>query len=168
MRIKQIHWALKLFIIFFVLVVLDQITKMIVHHNFYLGESIPIIDGLFNLTYVRNQGAAFGFMAQAESSIRTFLFLLIPILACVWLLFLIWQTKDSNKVLTMAYTLILTGAIGNLIDRVRFGYVVDFLDFYFKGAHFPAFNIADSCITIAAILLIWDFFFQLYLSKKNS
>ncbi|MBT3236842.1 MAG: signal peptidase II [Bdellovibrionales bacterium] len=145
------------------IIVLDQVTKQLVQTNFTLGESLPIIDGLFNLTHIRNPGAAFGFLANADASIRKPLFLFIPVIACVWVIWLIWQTRHNNFMLCTAYTLILAGAVGNLIDRFSMGFVVDFLDFYWKSAHFPAFNVADSSITIAAFLLIID----LLLNIKN-
>ncbi|MFN8371097.1 MAG: signal peptidase II [Bacteriovoracaceae bacterium] len=147
------------------LIILDQVTKYLVRANFEWGESIPIIKGFFNLTYVRNPGAAFGFLAEAHSSIRRPLFLFLPVLACLWLLWLIWTSRSKPLILPLSYTLILTGAIGNLIDRFSFGYVVDFLDFHIKSSHFPAFNVADSCISIAAGLLVLDFLLTL---KKNN
>jgi signal peptidase II len=139
------------------LIIIDQITKGAVQANFNLGQSKKIIDGFFNFTYVQNPGAAFGFLANAHESIRKPLFLFIPVLACFWLVVLLWKTKDNNLILSAAYTLILAGAVGNLIDRFSLGYVVDFFDFYVGDWHFPAFNVADSCITVAAFLLIWDF-----------
>jgi signal peptidase II len=138
------------------IVVVDQITKELIQANFTLGEALPIIDGIFNLTHIRNPGAAFGFLANADASIRKPLFLFIPVVACVWVIWLIWKTRNTNFMLCLAYTLILAGAVGNLIDRFSMGYVVDFLDFYWGNSHFPAFNVADSSITIAAFLLIID------------
>lgn len=147
-------------IVMAVIIFLDQLTKVLIQQKFSLGESFPIINGIFNFTYVRNPGAAFGFMANAHEAIRKPLFLFIPIVACIWLFYLLWQGKNGPKILASAYTLILAGAIGNLIDRFRLGYVVDFLDFYWGHRHFPAFNIADSAITVAAFLLIIDFFLE--------
>ncbi len=146
-------------------VFLDQLTKYLLVHFFHyqVGDSTPIVNGIFNITYVRNPGAAFGFLASASEQVRQPLFLYLPVLAVVGLGYLIWKTKDHNKVLTLAYTMIVAGAIGNLIDRFRLGYVVDFLDFYLGDAHFPAFNVADSTITIAAGLLLFDLYLQ---SKK--
>ncbi len=151
-------------ILIFVIVIADQITKWLVRTNYRLGESTEIVSGFFNLTYVRNPGAAFGFMAHAEQPIRQVLFLLIPVVACIWLLYLIYTTRAKDKLLHISYSLILAGAIGNLIDRFALGFVVDFFDFYLGLNHFPAFNIADSSISIAAGLLILDFI--LHLKKK--
>jgi signal peptidase II len=155
-------WKLSLMIVTIILV--DQITKGVVQSNFSLGETIPVIEGIFNFTYVRNPGAAFGFLASAHESIRKPLFLFIPVIACFWLIWLIWGVRDKNLVLSLAYSLIFAGAVGNLIDRFSLGYVVDFFDFHWGNSHFPAFNVADSAITIAAFLLIYDFFIEL---KKN-
>lgn len=140
------------------IVLLDQGSKLAIREKFHLGETLPLIDGFFSFTYVRNPGAAFGFLASASESLRKPLFLLLPVLACGWLLYLIWKSRKDRMLPMLSYTLILSGAIGNLIDRFRFGYVVDFLDFYWKNHHYPAFNVADSAITIAVILLIIDMF----------
>jgi len=157
----------KMLVMIFALIIMDQITKGVIQSKFYHGESIPVLDGFFNFTYVRNPGAAFGFMANAHDSIRKPLFLLIPLIACGWIMTLMWKVRNTNNILLMSYSLILAGAIGNLIDRFSLGYVVDFFDFYVGNAHFPAFNIADSCITIAAFLLILDFFLEIKNRKKE-
>ena len=138
------------------LIILDQITKGVIQSKFYLGESIPVIEGLFNFTYVRNPGAAFGFMAQASLLVRQILFLWVPVAACIWLISLIWKTRYDNAIGCLAYSLIFAGAVGNLIDRFSLGYVVDFLDFYWGKSHFPAFNVADSAITVGAFFMIID------------
>lgn len=158
-------WSMSLLIT--VIILVDQFTKGAVQANFYHGESIPVIDGLFNLTYVRNPGAAFGMGADAHDTLRAIFFLALPVVACLWLIWLIWQTRATSLLLCTAYSLILAGAIGNLIDRFSLNYVVDFLDFHFKGSHFPAFNVADSSISIAAGLLIIDFIIQLKQSKSE-
>ena len=147
----------KMSIMMSLIILIDQVTKGIVQSKFFLGETVPVIDGLFNFTYVKNPGAAFGFLAGASLEVRQFMFLLLPVIACIWLVTLIWKTRHENFLLCLAYSLILSGAIGNLIDRFTMGYVVDFLDFYYGKNHFPAFNVADSAITIAAFLLIVDF-----------
>lgn len=149
-----------------VLVILDQVTKGVVQSKFYVGETLPIIDGFFNLTYVRNPGAAFGFLAGAHKNIREVLFLYIPVLACFWLIWLIWTERHKSLILGLSYSLILAGAMGNLIDRFSMRYVVDFLDFYWRGNHFPAFNVADSAITVGGVLLAIDFL--LLHAKKSS
>lgn len=147
------------------IIILDQITKAIVQQKFFLGESIPVIKGLFSFTYVKNPGAAFGMLANSPDYIRTPLFFALPVVACGWLMYLVWSTRNTNFLHCLSYSLIFAGAVGNLIDRFSMNYVVDFLDFYWGTNHFPAFNIADSVITIAAILLIFDF---LFLQKKKT
>ena len=146
------------------IVVVDQISKIYVFNNFHLGESVPVIDGFFNLTYVKNSGAAFGFGGTFHNYIRYALFLALPVVACFWLAFLLFKSLTGPKIMTYAYTLILGGAIGNLIDRFRLDFVVDFFDFYIGESHFATFNVADSAITLAAGLIILDFFLQ----KKNA
>jgi signal peptidase II len=146
-----------------VLIVVDQWSKIYVATNFYLGESIPVIDGIFNLTYVQNTGAAFGFGGQYPDWIRYAAFRALPVIACVWLFVLLFKSYREKPLISSAYTLILAGAIGNLIDRFRLDYVVDMFHFYFRGSHFSVFNVADSAITVAAGLLIIDYFVE----RKN-
>jgi signal peptidase II len=150
------------------LILIDQFSKVLIEQYYLLGESTPIIKGFFSLTYVRNTGAAFGFGASAHDSIRKFLFLLIPVLVCFYLVYLIWKTRKGPLLLSLAYSLILSGAIGNLIDRFWLGYVVDFFHFYYRDYHYPAFNVADSCITVGAALLIFDFLMEIKMKKSKS
>lgn len=151
----------KMSIMITIIILSDQFTKAIIQQNFMLGESLPVIEGLFNFTYVQNPGAAFGIGRDASGLLRGLFFLFIPVIACFWMLYLIWKERRGNLLLCTAYSLIFAGAVGNLIDRFSLGYVVDFLDFYLGESHFPAFNIADSAISIAAGLLIWDYIQQL-------
>jgi signal peptidase II len=160
---KQI-WRMSLMMT--TLIIIDQVTKGMVQSKFYLGESVAVIEGFFNFTYVRNPGAAFGMGAQSHDFVRMIFFKIVPILACFGLIYWIWKSRNENKLLNVAYSLILAGAVGNLIDRILLGYVVDFLDFYYRTNHFPAFNVADSCITIAAGLIIVDYIIEIK-QKKN-
>ncbi len=146
------------------IIISDQITKGLIQQKFFLGESVPVINDLFHLTYVRNPGAAFGMLAYAPDYIRTPLFFILPVLACIWLVFLIWSTRNKDFLHCLAYSLIFAGAVGNLIDRFSMNYVVDFFDFFLGTHHFAAFNIADSAISIAAIILIFDL---IYNKKHN-
>ena len=155
----------KLSIMIASLILVDQFSKVAIEQYYLLGESTPLIEGFFSLTYVRNTGAAFGFGADAHDSIRKFLFLLIPVLVCFYLIYLIWVTRKQKIYFSLAYSLILSGAVGNLIDRFWLGYVVDFLHFYFKNYHYPAFNVADSCITVGAAILIFDFMMEMIKKK---
>lgn len=147
----------------FVIVFIDQWSKSYVSGNFRLHESVKVIDGFFNLTYVQNKGAAFGFGGRFDDWVRIGLFKVLPVGAVIWLFVLFLKSFNGPMIMTWAYTLILGGAIGNIIDRIRLDYVVDFFDFYYGRSHFATFNVADSAITLAAGLIILDFF----LNKKQ-
>lgn len=136
--------------------VLDQVSKQWVMASMELYQSIPIMP-FFNLTYVHNPGAAFSFLADAGGWQRyffTILAIVVSIVLVVWLA----KTPKTDKRISVAFCLILGGAIGNVVDRMLFGYVIDFLDFYYQSYHWPAFNIADSAIFVGAGLLILDAF----------
>lgn len=151
-------------VLIFFLIILDQLTKGAVSQNFVLHESKVIVDGFFSLTRIHNTGAAFGLGAGSNELIRRTFFLALPVIACLWICVLIWKARKSKPLLTAAYSLILSGAIGNLIDRFALGYVIDFFDFYIGEHHYPAFNIADSAITVGAVFLFIDMFLD---AKKN-
>lgn len=143
------HWlALAL-----VLVLADQFTKILVLGSFQLGEGIPVT-GYFNLVRVHNAGAAFSFLAGASGWQRWFFTALGLVAAVV----IVWMIKNhpGQRLFCLALACILGGAVGNVIDRVLYGYVVDFLDFHWAGMHFPAFNVADSAISLGAVGLILD------------
>ena len=149
-------------------ILLDQLTKQIIISKFYLGESISIIPGLFNFTYVRNTGAAFGILSSADPSFRVPFFLIIPGIAIGIIIYLFKKLEPGHTFLATALSLILSGAIGNLIDRVVYRYVIDFLDFHWKEIyHFPAFNIADSAITVGVAFMILDMFFPYQTNNKE-
>jgi len=139
-----------------VFLVADQVTKQLIVSNMDLYQSIDILP-FFNLTYVHNLGAAFSFLADQGGWQRWFF---TAIAAIASIVFIVWlaKTPKQQTLLSVAFALMLSGAMGNLIDRVLFGYVIDFLDFYGFGYHFPAFNIADSMIFIGAALMIFDSF----------
>ncbi len=140
---------------------LDQWTKSWIQEQFYLGETLSIIFGFFNLTYVQNTGAAFGFLAQTPPLFRVPFFLLVPVIALSSIFYVFRKISHQDCLLSVALSLIVSGAIGNLIDRVRFGYVIDFLDFHWKWkAHFPVFNVADSVICIGVSFLTLDLWNQ--------
>lgn len=147
-----------------VIVLLDQITKTAIMKNFFIHDSRPVIDGFFNLVYVMNPGAAFGFLANMSETFRYVFFIGITILVIALIIYYIVTSKSQNVIYVISLTLIFAGAVGNLIDRIRFGAVVDFLDVYIGTAHWPAFNVADSSITCGAILMIWGMIIQ---RKKN-
>jgi len=133
---------------------LDQISKIYVSSVMYLHASHPVIDGFFNITYVRNPGAAFGFLANAAPMFRSLFLIIVSAAAIAMILWFLAKNKSAGMLLTFALSLILGGAVGNLLDRIRFGSVVDFLDFYIASWHWPAFNVADSAISVGAVLLI--------------
>lgn len=153
-------WTLSLIVSF--LIISDQLSKGAIQSSLYYGQTIPVIPGFFSIAYVKNTGAAFGFGAGGPEWFRQIFFLGLPVVFCGWIFYLLVKTLKGPVYVSTAYALIIAGAVGNLIDRFTLGYVVDFLMFYWKDEanHFPAFNIADSCITIAAGLLIIDFFVQ--------
>jgi signal peptidase II len=151
------------------LIIVDQLSKGAIQSSLYYGQTIPVIEGFFSIAYVKNTGAAFGFGAGGPEWFRQIFFLALPVIFCGWIFWMLIKTIKGPLYLSLAYALIIAGATGNLIDRFSLGYVVDFLMFYWKDEsnHFPAFNVADSCITIAAGLLIIDFFIQLKAKKAG-
>jgi signal peptidase II len=136
-------------------IVVDQITKLYIAHHFQLHESMNIIPNLFNFTYVRNTGAAFGLLSQAPESFRIPFFIIVPLIALTIIVLVFKKTKETEILMITALSLILGGAVGNFIDRLRFNYVIDFLDFHWKTYHWPAFNVADASIVIGVSLLIY-------------
>ncbi|WP_017443673.1 signal peptidase II [Gayadomonas joobiniege] len=139
------------------LLIVDQVSKIIVVDNFYLGESIAVTD-FFNLTYVHNYGAAFSFLADSGGWQRWF-FTAIAIFAVVLISIWLKRTDKSQTALVIGFNCILGGAAGNLVDRVAYGYVVDFLDFTIPlYGRWPAFNVADMAIVIGAGLVLLDAF----------
>lgn len=137
-----------------VVVILDQLTKIWIDTDMRLYESIPVIDGFFSLTYVRNTGAAFSMLADMSEAYRIPFFASVAGVAVIAILYFVHTTPVSQKVVLVACGFVLGGALGNLIDRVSYGSVIDFLDVYYGDWHFPAFNVADSCITIGVGLLL--------------
>jgi signal peptidase II len=151
------------------LIIIDQLSKGAIQSSLYWGQSIPVIDGFFSIAYVKNTGAAFGFMAEGPLWFRQVFFLAMPVFFVGWIFYLLIKTLKGPLFMSVAYALIIAGAIGNLIDRFSLGYVVDFLLFYWRDEanHFPAFNVADSCISVAAGLLIIDFFIQIKQKREK-
>lgn len=137
----------------FVLLLVDQFTKVLIVGYYHLGDS-TYVTSFFNVVRVHNSGAAFSFLAGASGWQRWFFTVLGLVAAGV----IIWMLKSHSgqRLFSFAMACILGGAIGNVIDRLLYGYVVDFLDFHWRGMHFPAFNIADSAITVGAACLILD------------
>ena len=138
--------------------VLDQVTKLLVVAEMQLYESIPIVPGLLNLTHIRNSGVAFGLLSTAEFAYKPILMTLVALGALMGVGFYAAHLPVSHRWARGGLALILGGAAGNLIDRARQGYVVDFVDAYWKGWHFWAFNVADAAISVGVGLLIIDLF----------
>ena len=149
---SQFDILLSLFITFTVIFT-DRLTKLFFSDLLNFGESIPILRNIFHLTIVHNTGIAFGFFKD-----QGVVFIIIPIIAIILLIFNIYYYRQNDEALSrtyiVAFSLILGGAIGNLIDRVVYGYVIDFIDFRI----WPVFNVADSAITVGAVIIAWKCF----------
>jgi signal peptidase II len=137
-------------------VILDQMSKAWILANLRLHDGFAVIDGFFNIVHVRNPGAAFGFLAGAAPVFRHAFFLAVTIAAILCILYYLRTTREQGVLPRLALLLILAGAVGNLIDRLRFGEVVDFLDLYIGSWHWPAFNVADAAISTGAVLLAFS------------
>ncbi len=135
-------------------ILLDQFTKQLIMDNFSLHEHKIVIPGFFNLVYVTNTGAAFGFLAGEQAMWRQVFFVTVAIVALLIMIFAYRHVKNQGRLFVFSIALIAGGAVGNLIDRLRFGAVVDFLDFYVSRYHWPAFNVADSAITVGVGLFL--------------
>jgi len=137
-------------------VLFDQIAKYCVHAKMPLHSSIPVIEGFFNVTYIRNPGAAFGFLASAPPGFRAVFFIAVTVAAILLIVYYVRRYGPEEPQFMLPLSLILGGAVGNLIDRVRFGDVIDFLDVYIGTHHWPAFNVADSAISLGALMLLFE------------
>lgn len=137
------------------IVVADQVTKFIVDRSMALHESIPVIENLFSLTYIRNTGAAFGIFAGSHAAFRMPFLIIVSLIAIGFIFMMLKRLRDTETGLMTALAFILGGAIGNLIDRIFYGEVIDFLDFYWSNYHWPAFNLADSFITLGVGITVY-------------
>lgn len=149
-----------LFVLAGLVAVVDQFTKWLVVTSFDLYEVIEVIPGFFNLTYLRNTGAAFGLLANANPAWRIYFFVGVSVLALFFVLFVYRHYRQLGLAYVLAFSGIAGGALGNLIDRIRYGSVVDFLDFYYGAYHWPAFNVADSAIVVGVALFMIGGFFE--------
>jgi signal peptidase II len=138
------------------IVCLDQLTKTLVDRFMALYESRAVVDGIVRLTYVQNRGAAFGILSDADLPYQSVLFAAVSLLALAAIGVYAWRLPAGSRLPRVALALIMGGAVGNLLDRVRFGYVVDFVDVHWGAHHWPAFNVADSAISIGVALLLLD------------
>ncbi|WP_293660543.1 signal peptidase II [Rhodoferax sp. OV413] len=136
-----------------ILLLVDQFTKVLIVGNYQLGDS-TYVTSFFNVVRVHNTGAAFSFLANAGGWQRWF-FTVVGLVAA-FVIFWLLRAHAGQKLFSFALACILGGAIGNVVDRMMYGYVVDFLDFHWSGMHFPAFNVADSAISVGALCLVLD------------
>jgi len=150
--IKVYRW----FALTLISVILDQISKHMVVEQMELYQNIEVMP-FFNFFYVHNYGAAFSFLSD-QSGWQRWFFSIVTILISLGIVFWLTKLKPSQKLLIIALTLVLGGALGNLYDRLVYGYVIDFIDWYVGDYHWPAFNIADASISLGAVLLILDTF----------
>ena len=137
-----------------VVLALDQATKLYVDSHMRIHESVTVIANFFHFTYVRNKGAAFGIFAN--SAVRIPFFITVSLAAAIGILWYLRRLKDEQRLVNFSLSLIFAGAVGNLIDRVRLGEVIDFIDVHWYQHHWPAFNVADSAITVGVCLLLLD------------
>lgn len=147
---------LQLFLISNLLIILDQYTKMWVATHIPQGHFILAVKNFLAITHVRNPGVAFGLFAEGPSNLKTYILVGFSVVAIIAILVFYHQNPRDNLMVRFALILIFSGAIGNLIDRVLYHEVIDFIDIYFGNFHWPAFNIADSCITIGVIMMFFD------------
>ena len=152
---------MKILFVSAIMVLADQISKTVVRNTMSLYESIPVIPEFFHLTYVTNDGMAFGI----NFPLGIYVFSAISIIFTGFLFWYLWSIKDDEIVVRTGVALILAGAIGNLIDRIFLGEVVDFLDFMIGDFHWYVFNLADSCVTVGLVFVLYD---SLILNRKNA
>ena len=148
--------AVRLAVVLAWVLFLDQASKALVLRGMRPGQSVPVVEGFFNLTLVLNPGAAFGLFRSAPESFRVPFFLGISAAAVVVILVFYFRAAAGNPILQVGLALVLGGAAGNLVDRLRFRSVVDFLDVYYGPYHWPAFNVADTAISLGVGLLLLD------------
>jgi signal peptidase II len=148
---KRKYWVLLIFCVGILL--LDQWTKSMVVQKLPLYQRVEVIQGFFNLTHVRNTGGAFGIFGGQKTGTGSLVFVIVSLIAIGAIIFLFIKIKENERTLALSFSLVLSGALGNLIDRLRYGEVIDFLDFHISDYHWPAFNVADSAICIGIGLL---------------
>lgn len=145
-------------------IVIDQISKAYFYANYTLHESHAVIDGLFNFTLAHNHGAAFSFLAQAGGWQKWF-FVALGLIVALGIMMYLPRIDKRAHALKLGFMMVMAGALGNVIDRARLGYVIDFIHIYYQDWHYPIFNVADMAICAGAFLLIVD---ALFLEKKRT
>ena len=151
---------IKLVVFAGIIVLLDQFTKALIIGHVSFSQTIPVMGGFFNITHIHNPGGAFGLMANLSPTLRSIVFLFISSLAVGLIFYFYKKTPPNYPWLSAAFALIFGGAIGNLIDRLRFGFVIDFLDIYIGNLHWPAFNVADSAISVGIGIFVFHLLFK--------
>jgi signal peptidase II len=139
---------------------LDQATKLLLVKSLPMGGQVPVIQGFFNLVHIYNRGAAFGLLSGLSAPLAQGLFIVTTTLVLGVVGYLWWRLPENHWPAALGYSLIMTGALGNLIDRLRLGEVIDFFDFYWGRYHWPAFNVADSLVCLGAGVLVWVIFWE--------
>jgi len=142
------------------IIILDQISKFLIQSSIHIHGSLPVITGFFNVVHVRNRGMAFGLMSRPGSDFSFYFLVTATIGAIILLMFWFRRLADEDRGIIPGLSLILGGALGNLIDRLRFQEVIDFLDFYIGQYHWPAFNVADSAITVGTFWVAANLIFK--------
>jgi len=145
-----------LFVISSALIVIDQYTKFMITLHIPLNYSMNVVAEFLNFTHIRNSGVAFGIFSEENSELKPYLLIFVSIIAIIAILVIFHQTEKEKKMVHTGLVLVFSGAIGNLIDRVLHKEVIDFIDIFFENKHWPAFNVADACITIGVILMLAD------------
>ena len=148
-----------------IVLALDQFTKHLVEKHMRMYEVVPVIRGFFNLTRVRNKGAAFSLLSTAPDGFRSAFFISVSVVAVTVIAIMI--RKANDRLLVVSFSLIAAGAMGNLVDRVRFGEVVDFIQWYVGSWYWPSFNVADSAITVGVALLVIDMIFGISTKQQT-
>ena len=161
MKRPYVHFILPALVV----VLVDQVSKRMIASTIRYGESVPVIQGFFNLVHVRNRGMAFGLMNRPDSSFGYYFLVSAVILAILLIILWFSRLKEGDRSLVFGLSLILGGALGNLIDRLRFKEVTDYLDFFIGSYHWPSFNLADCAITVGAFWIVIHILFSS--ARKN-
>jgi signal peptidase II len=163
--VKRKYWVLLIFC--FGVLLLDQWTKYLIVQKLLLYQKVEVIQGFFNIIHVRNTGGAFGIFGGEKGGLGSILFVVVSLIAIGSIVFLFIKLVEAEKTLALSFSLVLSGAIGNLIDRLRYGEVIDFLDFHLSSTHWPAFNVADSAICIGIGLMALELLIRDHRKKED-
>jgi len=155
---SSIRARLPYFAIVLFMIGLDRLSKSAIAGRFDPGQPVSVVDGVFNITYVQNTGVAFGILSAFGSPVKVLFLCLVAGIASVIVIAFSLRNPPQNRTLQGALALILAGALGNLYDRISYGYVIDFLELHARGYYWPSFNVADSAISVGVVLLAWEMF----------